>query len=186
MRINVLFREQNETFGGMRESDECIRFGFGEVQTVTENDYNGLVNRPSINSVELIGALTAEDLGLGRIYYDTTANWDAQPDLIGERGVIYIYSDHTILEDEVGNQTPLAGIRIGDGNAYLADLPFVSDDMTYRLVMHAADASIHVSPAEKEFWNNKVSAYLDHTQGEVLVLSKTSYEDENGDIHTVS
>ena len=179
MRINVLFREQNETFGGMQESDERLRFGFGDAQTITTGgtkNYEKLVNKPSINSVELVGALSAEDLGLGRIYYDTTANWDAQGELIGERGAVYIYSDHTILEDEVGNKTPIAGIRIGDGNAYLSDLPFISDDMTYKLAMHAANTSIHVSPAEKQFWNNKVSSYLDPNNTESLILSKTSYE----------
>lgn len=176
MRINVLFREQNETFGGIQESDERLRFGFGDAQTITTGNYEKLINKPTINSVELIGALTAEDLGLGRIYYDTTANWDAQQGLVGERGAVYIYSDYYIIEDQSGNQTPVAGIRIGDGNAYLNDLPFVSDDMTYKLTMHAADTSIHVTPAEKQFWNNKVSSYLDRANAETLILSKTTYE----------
>lgn len=181
MILHVRFQEQNETLRGFQESDERIGVGFGDVQTVTEKDYNELINKPTINTVELIGALTAEDLGLGRVYYDTTANWDAQHGLVGVRGAVYIYSDHEWLEDEVGNRIPVAGIRIGDGNAYLNDLPFVTDAMTYTIVKHITNQNIHVTPQEKAFWNNKVSSFLDRQEEETLILSKTHYED-NGEL----
>lgn len=181
MILNVRFQEQNETLRGFQESDEQIGVGFGDVPIIRERDYNELNNKPSINTVELIGALTAEDLGLGRVYYDTTAHWDMQPELIGERGVVYIYSDHEWLEDEAGNRTPVAGIRIGDGSAYLIDTPFVSDAMTYTIVRHISDTTIHVTPQEKAFWNNKVSSFLDRQEEETLILSKTHYEN-NGEL----
>lgn len=139
-------------------------------------------NKPTINSVELVGALTAEDLGLGRVYYDTTANWNLQQDLVGTRGAVYIYSDYDWIEDDAGNRTPVAGIKIGDGNAYLIDTTFVSDAMTYAIIRHVADPTMHVSQQEREFWNHKVSAYVVQNE-EKLVLSQTQYE-KNGEIHT--
>ena len=129
MRLNVKFVENDEnikfTSAGQ---DESIPVGFLDVNTVTvTSDYNRLINKPIINSVVIQGALTAEDLGLGRVYYDTTAAWDAQPTLVAERSVIYIYSDATWHDDGNGNQIPIAGLKIGDGTSYLIDMPFVSD-----------------------------------------------------------
>lgn len=181
MILNVRFQEQNETLRGFQESDEQIGVGFGDVPIIRERDYNELNNKPSINTVELIGALTAEDLGLGRVYYDTTANWDLQPNLVGIKGAVYIYSDYDYIEDHAGNRTPVAGIRIGDGSAFLKDLPFVSDAMTATIVNHITNQSVHVTPQEKAFWNNKVSSFLGGQGGETLILSKTHYE-VNGQI----
>lgn len=182
MRLNVMFREENEQIKLTSKSlTEWINVGFGEVQTATENDYNKLRNKPSINSVVLEGALTASDLGLGRVYYDTKENWDAQRDLVAEAGVVYIYSNYQYIEDEGGNQIPVAGIRIGDGTSYLIDMPFVSDAATYMITTHIANVAVHVSPADREFWNNKVSAYINQADEECLEISKRYYE-LNGEI----
>lgn len=64
MRLNVIFREENEMIKLTSKSlTEWINVGFGEVQTASgTNDYNRLKNKPSINSVVLEGALSAEDL----------------------------------------------------------------------------------------------------------------------------
>lgn len=140
------------------------------------SDYNELINKPQINSIVLQGNLSAKDLGFGAVYYDTTANWNLQRNLIAEAGAIYIYSDYQYIEDEVGNRTPIAGIRIGDGTSYLVDMPFVSDGAAYDLMTHIADTSMHTTSAEKEFWNNKVSLYLDTDDPETIIFSKTSYE----------
>lgn len=182
MRLNVIFREENETIKFTNKSvDEWMNVNFGDIQTITENDYNKLQNKPSINSIVLEGALTAEDLGLGRVFYDTTEHWDSQAGLVAEKGAVYIYSDHEYIEDEAGNRTPVAGIRIGDGTSFLVDMPFISDAATYLITSHIANAPIHVSPADRAFWNNKVSAYMDHQDGENIILSKTTYE-LNGEI----
>lgn len=182
MRINVLFREETEVIKLQNKSvDDILNVSFGELQPLTENDYNKLVNKPTINSIILEGALSAKDLGLGQVYYDTKANWDAQSTLIAEEAVVYIYSDYMIIEDGAGNQTPVAGIKIGDGTSYLIDLPYISDAATYLITMHVSNTGIHVTQAEKEFWNNKVSAYINHTDAECLEISKRYYE-LNGEI----
>lgn len=170
MRLNVR----------MTTDESKIPVKFGEVQTLNAHggtgDYNDLENKPTINSVVLEGALTASDLGLGSVYYDTTANWNAQSQLIAEAGTVYIYSDYDYVEDASGNRTPIAGIRIGDGTSYLIDMPFVSDKTTQMIVSHVSNSDIHVTTEEKQFWNNKVSAYLSGDAQETLVLSKTNYE----------
>jgi hypothetical protein len=120
-------------------------------------------------------------LGLRGIYYDTTAAWNMMPDMIGEKGYIYVYSDYQTITDQVGIVTFIPGIRIGDGTTYLRDLPFVSEAMTAALIEHINNTEVHVSAAEKEFWNNKVSSYLDGQDTENLVLSKTNFVTE-GDI----
>lgn len=57
----------------------------------------------------------------GFIHVATTAEWDAQPELIARADHIYFYSDYKLIE---GSNVPAA--KIGDGNSLLADLPFVS------------------------------------------------------------
>ena len=118
-----------------------------------------------------------------RVYYlyDTKENWDAQSSLVSEEGVVYIYSNYTTIEDQAGNQTVVAGIKIGDGTSYLIDLPYITDAATYLIISHVSNTGIHVTQAEKEFWNNKVSAYINHTDAECLEISKRYYE-LNGEI----
>lgn len=93
----------------------------------------------------------------------TTAEWNAQPGLIAENGIVYVYSDWGTIDGE-----PVPAFKVGDGLAYLIDMPF-NEDIASR---HIADNTIHVTAAEKEFWNNKVTAFLDAENLENLVLSK--------------
>ena len=52
--INAEFQAMNEVFG----------IGVGEITRITENDYNLLNNKPSIETVELIGDKSFEELGM--------------------------------------------------------------------------------------------------------------------------
>lgn len=180
VKLRVNFEEEKNFGVNFAQSQDT--FGtFQTLETVTENDYNKLLNLPSINSVLLQGNISLAKLGLRGIYYDTTAAWDMMPDMIGEEGYLYIYSDYQTITDDVGNVKFIPGIRIGDGKAYLKDLPFISDTVTAALYEHINNSEIHVTAAEKEFWNNKVSSYLDAKDNENLILSKTNFITE-GDI----
>lgn len=67
MKINVSMSEAESAFPiQMRDSPENVSVRFENVQpiTVADNDYNILANKPSINSVTLVGNLTSEDLGI--------------------------------------------------------------------------------------------------------------------------
>ena len=176
MRLNVLFREDEERINlSPRNNVEEIGVGFSESQSVVQSDYEKLRNRPRINQVLLEGALSAEDLGLGQVFYDSTAQWNSQPELVAERSVVYVYSDSRYIENEQGRQIPVAGIKIGDGTSYLIDMPFVTDALSALILGHIANLDMHVTAAEKEFWDNKVSAYVRPEDG-ALILSKTAYE----------
>lgn len=176
MKLNIRFREEPDNLNTVIESGDSIQVDFGS-ETTIGGDYSTLRHKPKINSVTIDGNVSLAELGLRGIYYDTKENWDAQPSLVSEEGAVYIYSNYQTIYDEVGNPTFIAGLKIGDGSAYLIDMPFVTEAMTGALLEHISNTDVHVTAAEKEFWNNKVSSYIDAQQdAETLVLSKTMYE----------
>lgn len=110
-------------------------------------------------------AQAVESMQLHRpeVYFNTTAGWAAQSGLVGQANTIYIYTDY----QEDGDGNPIAGIKVGDGNAYLIDAPFL--DTVY--LEHINDTDIHVTPAEKEFWNNKVRCFYSLTDEDTVVFT---------------
>ena len=96
-----------------------------------------------------------------QILFGTTAEWNAQSQLQSEAGKVYVYTDHRI--DSRGNR--IAGIKMGDGNAYLIDLPF-QDEAIYE---HIEDSTIHITAAERAFWNDKVRCY--YSSGDNLIFT---------------
>lgn len=109
--------------------------------------------------------------GAANVLIDTTANWAAKPQFIPERGTIVIYSDRSVIDG-----INYAGMKAGDGMAYLVDLPFIGDDVAIRIMSvinnHIANTDIHVTAAEKAYWNNKLDSELD---GETLILSPAAF-----------
>lgn len=89
-------------------------------------------------------------------YSKTTAEWSADPTLISEKDALYIYTDYKEKDGVV-----IPGIKIGDGFAYVVDLPFSTD--------------VGITDEERAFWNNKVTAFIDPFDDEVLVLTKEHY-----------
>ena len=128
----------------------------------------------SVSASGALGGITIRGVTITRtegakLYVDTTANWDLQTEYVPEKGVIIVYTDHTLIDDGMGNVTYVPGLKIGDGNAYLIDLPFIDDATTDRLLAHMNDASAHVSPEERAFWNNKLNYDMN---GETLSLNR--------------
>lgn len=130
---------------------------------------------PKINNVSITGSVTLAQLGLRAVYYDTTANWSARLALVSEAGAAYIYSDHEVYYDSNSNPVVVPGVKIGDGTSFVTSLPFTSDALAAALASHIGDATMHVTAAEKQAWNNKVSSYIDESNPENLVLSKTFF-----------
>ena len=113
------------------------------------------------------GWKTLSELGFVAIYSNTTQSWNEQTTLISESGALYIYSDYNVVD---GVNIP--NIKVGDGQAYVVDLPFVSDDIRATLLSHINDSGIHVTVQKKNYWDNKVTAFIDSNDPENLVLSK--------------
>lgn len=81
---------------------------------------------------------------LPNVYIRTTSEWCQNPNYVGQSGVIYVYSDY-ITEQVDGVTKVVPGLKIGDGQAYLIDLPFVND------------RNFYITQADRAFWNNKIS-----------------------------
>lgn len=87
------------------------------------------------------------------IHRDTTQHWNAQRTLVSKAGHIYIYTDKETVD---GRNIP--GIKIGDGLAYLIDMPFI-------------DTTENTQPGS-EYWNKKVKCFLSQGENENLVFTK--------------
>lgn len=109
----------------------------------------------------------AHVLSKDMIFRNTVEGWNRQRDLVSYKNGIYIYTDYQTEEDEQGNIKYIPGIKIGDGKAFLIDLPFTDDLM----IQHIEDLGIHVTPEEKEFWNNKVRTYYSEVDYDTLVFT---------------
>ena len=112
---------------------------------------------------------------------DTTANWNAARGFIPLQGEVIIYTDYDSYEKEVDGRVKtilVPNIKIGDGMAYVQDLPFVSQELRDTLMEHITNMDIHVTLGEKSFWNNKINVDDAYEQvheelvNETLVLNR--------------
>lgn len=111
-------------------------------------------------SIDLIN----DYIATSNIFVNTTKYWNSRPTLITVRNALYIYTDYE--KDGDGNDVP--GIKVGDGLGYLIDAPFTSDPY----YDHIRNQFIHITPEEREFWNNKVRCYVDDfTDSEKLIFT---------------
>lgn len=104
--------------------------------------------------------------------YDTTANWNTigttfQP-MAGE---IIVYSDYYTRKVNGVDKT-FPGFKIGDGNAYLIDLPFATGQDEIDLLAHVDNTAIHVTDAKKSFWDNKLNCAVNE-QTETLIFNRS-------------
>ena len=107
-----------------------------------------------------------------RIYYDTTEGWNAQPDLLSKLNAIYIYTDGSTKLDVHGDAYNIPWMKIGDGRAYVVDLPFVNaeihdikrdmEEMQALVKDHINDNVRHISTYDRQVWNEKCR--VDETQ----------------------
>lgn len=109
-----------------------------------EKDYEKLDNLPQINDVELIGNKTSEDLHI--VACKTSAEWAQLTTLVSMPGEIYVYSDGGGTDPQ---GKPIPKLKIGDGNAYVVDLPF------------AASIDMRITDQDIANWNNKVAVRIE-------------------------
>lgn len=125
---------------------------------IQHSGISGSVDANNINGtasvVQRITGSVVPGSGSGRkeVVSKTTEEWNATPRLMSIKDVIYVYTDHTIVEGR-----PVPAIKVGDGFAYVADLPFVS-------------SGTEVTPEQIAFWDNKVAAMVDPNDPETLIL----------------
>lgn len=91
---------------------------------------------------------------------DTTQNWNDARGMIPLQGEIIIYTDYKSIVKEIDGEERtvlIPGIKIGDGAAYVQDLPFIDEDLRDRIMEHINNPNLHVTLADKLFWNNKLN-----------------------------
>lgn len=107
--------------------------------------------------------------GYARGMVDTTENWEQKPTFIPDKGLLVIYMDHgTIIRE--GETINVPGIKVGDGQAYLVDLPFVGDDWVAILEDHIRNTVVHITQEERNFWNDKLNC--EYQDDETLLLNR--------------
>ena len=104
------------------------------------------------------------------IHYGTTEYWNSQSTLIGENNHIYVYTDYTTITTD-GETKNVPNIKIGDGNAYLIDNPFITTSIEDLLQSHIGDNIKHITDDERQLWNGKVTCYLSATDNETIVFT---------------
>lgn len=140
-----------------------VKFYRGDINTSLPNKYeNGAVYviQKDSNSADIYTDLdnnTRVKIGGNcDVIIKTTSEWAAVgTSLVSERNTFYIYSDGgTYINPDSNSQeiTYIPRIKIGDGNSYVVDLPFIS-----------------VLPQQVEFWNNKLNLNL---TGEILEFNR--------------
>ena len=107
---------------------------------------------------------------------DTTVNWNNARGFIPLEGELIVYNDYSTIKkivDGVEKVIAVPAIKIGDGRAYVQDLPFVNDDLRDQILNHINNPEIHVTMAEKLFWNNKLNVNDDsEVVNEALIFNR--------------
>ena len=108
------------------------------------------------------------------ILFNTKAGWDAQPTLRTQTNIIYIYTDAFKVDGK-----DVAGIKIGDGNAYLIDKAFITDYLANQIAelitqfqAHLDDNVRHITADERTKWNNKLNYELSEQEPETLIINR--------------
>lgn len=99
---------------------------------------------------------TSDLVDYAQIIIKTYDEWAFDAYEISKKGQIYIY-----IKDENNNDNVFpVDIKIGDGKAYIVDLPFILNpiqEIKILLEEHINDSNIHTSIEQKQFWNNKLN-----------------------------
>ncbi len=153
----------NNNLTGRTESGESVRVrDLTVVTTLAGTDKLMIVGSEDEHLVSVSSLQAYLNANLDKqVKFNTTAGWDAQTSLVSQANTLYVYTDHQ--RDSQGNN--VAGIKVGDGNAYVVDLPFTDAIATE----HIADTTRHITASERNFWNNKVRCY--YASGDELIFT---------------
>lgn len=122
-----------------------------------------IIDLTRLNDYDLLLKKYIKDKGLDSIRVNTTAAWKEQVDYAPPAGQLIIYTDGNVVD---GVNYPK--FKVGDGNAYVIDLPFTEGEFEAALTQHINNATTHLSAADREKLENSVVLTLD---GENLVFS---------------
>lgn len=111
---------------------------------------------------------------------DTKANWAAARGFIPLAGEVIVYNDYKTKTYEVEEYGEIVtktvlipNVKIGDGNSYVQDLPFVDTDLRDTLMEHINNQELHTTLQEKTFWNNKINVDDAYEQIHDVLIDET-------------
>lgn len=158
---DALLDAEGEQLTVRTESGDSVRVSDLVVVTTIAGTDKLLVSGPEDEHLVSVSTLQGylEANMSKQVLFGTDAQWAAQTSLVSDANTLYVWRDHAT--DAQGNE--IAGIKVGDGSAYVVDLPF-TDEL---LVEHMADSVRHVTAQERAFWNAKWSGFA---TGEQLVF----------------
>ena len=106
--------------------------------------------------------------GFAGIEFGTKDYWNIErADYIPPEGMIVVYTDY----QEIGGRW-IPGIKIGDGNAYLINKPFIGEGVADILRLHLEDMTRHITEAERQKWNNKLNFTTPEINSDLLVFNR--------------
>lgn len=91
---------------------------------------------------------------------DITQHWNEARGFVPLAGEVIIYTDYKTIQKEIDGEMKnvnIPGVKVGDGQTYVQDLPFVDTELRDTIMNHINNENIHVSLQEKLFWNNKLN-----------------------------
>lgn len=98
----------------------------------------------------------------------TMEEWRDAGRTISKRGTFYIYSDGYNQEG-----TLVPRVKLGDGNAYISDLPFLDSPLLNMIIDHINDGTVHITQQQRLFWNNKLNVNdSQQVVGNSLILNR--------------
>lgn len=149
------------------DQDRIYRYDTTEHEYSTlSGNIDDLINDEEVDtdstwsSSKLNDIISAIELQIGKkaeVYSQTVDEWAESGNIRSRKDVIYIYSDY---KNQNGVQIP--GFKVGNGSTFINELPFITDWILEGLVTNA----------ERESWNNKVTAFMAESVNGRLVLSK--------------
>lgn len=151
----VTLPTETESFGEVDVDGTTIASG-SVGDTISFTSGTGITLTPDTQAKTI--QITASNVVSG-----TTSYWQTHGNVISTKDVLYIYTDWKKNSDN----EDIPGIKVGDGLAYISDLPF-TDQLWAE---HVLDSLIHVSASDRTNWDAKVRCYLDPNNAENVVFT---------------
>ena len=144
-------------------STKRVSVSIGGGGTVVMSDHASLTH---------LNYLESGHIGFAGIEFGTTAEWAAKFDYVPPKGMLVVYTDYkTVVDPETGETKTYMGIKIGNGNAYLADLAFTDECSNIELQEHIQNTDVHIQNGERDFWNNKINCE-DEVEDGLLIITR--------------
>lgn len=107
---------------------------------------------------------------------DFKENWEQiETTFIPLNGEVIVYKDYESIDVEDNNGGThthyIPAMKIGNGINYLYDLPFLTSGESEEIQQHINNHTIHVSVADREFWDNKLN-YNSTIENDVLEFNR--------------